>query len=158
MVNTIDDGGGSGTGGYTATDSAGGLFEGDGSNDWWGGVEDVAEDPVGEVSDPYDFVAGAADAAALQFDEGAGGLYSLVDGEEGNTAGPGDTEMWTPTEDDLNRTADDVEDWWNDSTPDPPGWLAWTIDNQEAVALLVVLLAFAWATNGTVGVGGGSSG
>jgi hypothetical protein len=41
-------------------------------------------------------VAGAADAAALNFDEGVGGLASLVDDEPGNTAGPGQEPAGSP--------------------------------------------------------------
>ncbi|WP_233194310.1 hypothetical protein [Haloferax marisrubri] len=64
---------------------------GDGSNNWLGGIGDFVSDPGQAVRDPYDTVAGTADAAALNFDEGVGGLVSLFDDEAGNTAGPGGT-------------------------------------------------------------------
>jgi hypothetical protein len=62
---------------------------GDGSNRWIPGLVETAQNPVDRIQNPYDTVAGAADAAALNFDEGVGGLVSLVDDEPGNTAGPG---------------------------------------------------------------------
>jgi hypothetical protein len=68
---------------------------GDGSNQWLPGIGETLANPVDRVSNPYDTVAGAADAAALKFDEGVGGLYSLVDDEPGNTAGPGQEPMFT---------------------------------------------------------------
>jgi hypothetical protein len=71
------------------TDMFGRQF-GDGSNRWIPGIIETARNPVDRATNPYDTLAGAADAAALNFDEGVGGLVSLVDGEPGNTAGPGD--------------------------------------------------------------------
>lgn len=68
---------------------------GDGSNKWIDGTIETVANPVDRVTSPYDTVAGAADAAALNFDEGVGGLTSLFDNEPGNTAGPQDEE-WTP--------------------------------------------------------------
>ena len=62
---------------------------GDGSNRWIPGIIETAQNPVDRATHPYDTVAGAADAAALNFDEGVGGLVSLVDEQPGNTAGPG---------------------------------------------------------------------
>jgi hypothetical protein len=62
---------------------------GDGSNRWIPGLIETAQNPVDRVTSPGDTIAGAADAAALNFDEGIGGLVSLVDGEPGNAAGPG---------------------------------------------------------------------
>jgi len=90
-----DSGGGSGE--YDG-DSNGVATWGDGSNNWIGGFEDFASDPGQVVREPYDTVAGAADAAALNFDEGVGGLWSLVDDEPGNTAGPGQSPAfsWLP--------------------------------------------------------------
>lgn len=72
---------------------------GDGSNRWIPGLIETVRNPVDRLSNPYDTIAGAADAAALNFDEGVGGLVSLVDGEPGNSAGPGDDNVWhqTPT-------------------------------------------------------------
>jgi hypothetical protein len=56
---------------------------GDGSNRWIPGtIETIQGDGKADVS-------GVLDAAALNFDEGVGGLVSLVDAEPGNTAGPG---------------------------------------------------------------------
>jgi hypothetical protein len=63
---------------------------GDGSNRWIPGLIETVRNPIDRASNPYDTIAGAADAAALNFDEGVGGLVSLVDGEPGNSAGPGD--------------------------------------------------------------------
>lgn len=72
---------------------------GDGSNNWLGGVQDFASDPGQAVRNPYRTVAGAADAATLNFDEGVGGLTSLADGEAGNTAGPGQSPLIEPSRD-----------------------------------------------------------
>jgi hypothetical protein len=66
---------------------------GDGSNRWIPGLIETARNPVDRATNPYDTLAGAADAAALNFDEGVGGLVSTVDGEPGNTAGPGDDDV-----------------------------------------------------------------
>jgi hypothetical protein len=56
---------------------------GDGSNRWIPGtIETIQGEGKQDVS-------GVLDAAALNFDEGVGGLVSLVDSEPGNTAGPG---------------------------------------------------------------------
>ncbi|MFC7226318.1 hypothetical protein N0B31_02800 [Salinirubellus salinus] len=123
----------------------------DGSNDWWSGLVETAQNPIDRATNPYDTVAGAADAAALGFDEGFGGLYSLVDDESGNTAGSGQSEMWTPTEGNVDQT---VEDFQNAAEAATPGWLDWTLNNQEFVVGLLLVLAFAAATNGTVDVGG----
>jgi len=128
---------------------------GDGSNDWIGGATDFASDPGQAIEDPYGTVAGAADAATLNFDEGVGGLVSLVDDEEGNTAGPGQSEMWTPTPDDVNRTTDDIADAADAATP---AWVDWVLDNQEVVVVLLVVLAALAATNGTIGTVGSSGG
>jgi len=62
-----------------------------GSNNWVDGTREFLADPGQAVRDPYDFAAGVGDAAALNFDEGIGGLTSLVDGYAGNTAGPGES-------------------------------------------------------------------
>lgn len=78
------------------TDPFGRQF-GDGSNRWIPGFVETVNNPVDRIQNPYDTVAGAADAAALNFDEGVGGLVSLVDGEPGNTAGPGDSNVWNQT-------------------------------------------------------------
>lgn len=59
---------------------------GDGSNKWIPGTIETLQ---GEGKND---VAGVLDAAALNFDEGVGGLVSLVDDEPGNTAGPGQQE------------------------------------------------------------------
>lgn len=64
---------------------------GDGSNRWIPGIRETLSNPVDRATNPADTVAGAADAAALNFDEGVGGLSSLFDSESGNTAGPGQT-------------------------------------------------------------------
>jgi len=71
-----------------STDIFGRQF-GDGSNRWIPGIIETVQNPVDRISNPYDTVAGAADAAALNFDEGVGGLVSLIDSKPGNTAGPG---------------------------------------------------------------------
>ena len=127
----------------------------DGSNDWWSGLVETVENPVDRVTNPYDTFAGAADAAALGFDEGVGGLVSLVDDEPGNTAGPGQSEMWTPTEENIDETLQDAQNAANDAAEAAtPRWLAWTLDNQEVVVGLLVVLAFAAATNGTDDFGG----
>jgi hypothetical protein len=68
---------------------------GDGSNRWLDGAREFASDPGQLVRNPYDTVAGAADAGALNFDEGVGGLASLVDNEPGNTAGSGDSSIFS---------------------------------------------------------------
>ena len=71
---------------------------GDGSNRWIPGLVQTLNNPVDRVTNPVDTLKGAADAAALNFDEGVGGLSSLVDDEPGNTAGPG-----------TGSTAEDVD-------------------------------------------------
>jgi len=85
-------------GGQYSGDKNGTSTWGDGSNDWVGGFEDFASDPGQLATDPYDTVAGAADAAALNFDEGVGGLSTFADDEAGNTAGPGQSAAltWLP--------------------------------------------------------------
>lgn len=60
-----------------------------GSNKWIPGTKEFLSDPGQAVRDPYGTAAGAADAAALNFDEGIGGLSSMFNDEPGNTAGPG---------------------------------------------------------------------
>jgi hypothetical protein len=120
----------------------------DGSNDWWGGITDTVNDPVGAVSDPYDTVAGAADAAALGFDEGVGGLSSYVDDEPGNTAGTGDSPAVSLAPWAVDEYADAAGDAADAATPN---WLKWVMDNQEVTLLILVVLAFAYATDGTVG-------
>jgi hypothetical protein len=62
---------------------------GDGSNEWIPGIVETVKNPVDRARNPYDTLAGAADAAALNFDEGVGGIVSVFDGQPGNTAGPG---------------------------------------------------------------------
>lgn len=112
----------------------------------------------GDLEANYDAVARAGDRGAGRFDEGVGGLVSLFDSEEGNTAGPGETEMWTPTEDDIDRTVEDAANAYDDAASAiegaTPVWLDWILNHQEIVALLVLALAFAKATEGTVSLGG----
>jgi hypothetical protein len=74
---------------------------GDGSNRWLDGIVETAQNPVDRLTNPYDTVAGAADAAALNFDEGVGGLASLFDDEPGNTAGSGDSSIFSTDADEL---------------------------------------------------------
>lgn len=139
--------------GESATEAFWDDFQ-DGSNDWWSGTVETVQNPVDRATDPYGTLAGAADAGALNFDEGAGGLWSMFDDSEGNTAGPGDTEMWTPTPDDLDRTWTDATDAAGDAADAAtPAWLRWVLDNQEIVVVLLVVLAFANATDGTIAVG-----
>jgi len=70
-----------------------------GSNKWIDGTKEFLGDPGQAIRDPYDTAAGAADAAALNFDEGVGGIASMFDGEPGNTAGPGESPfLATPNE------------------------------------------------------------
>jgi hypothetical protein len=85
---------------------------GDGSNRWIDGFRETVNNPVDRLRNPYDTVAGAADAAALNFDEGVGGLVSLADDEAGNTAGPGQDDIDVPAtgvgaSDDEGRSVDD---------------------------------------------------
>lgn len=68
------------------TDVFGRQF-GDGSNRWVAGTIETLR---GEGKND---VAGVFDALALNFDEGVGGLVSLLDSEPGNTAGPGDMDV-----------------------------------------------------------------
>jgi hypothetical protein len=74
---------------------------GDGSNRWIDGFVETVQNPVDRATHPYDTLAGAADAAALNFDEGVGGLVSLVDDQPGNTAGAGDSSIWSTDADRL---------------------------------------------------------
>ena len=85
---------------------------GDGSNRWLDGFRETIRNPVDRVTSPYDTVAGAADALALNFDEGVGGLSSLFDDNPGNTAGPGDDDWDLPftgvgANDDDDRSVND---------------------------------------------------
>jgi hypothetical protein len=85
---------------------------GDGSNRWIDGLRETINNPVDRATNPGETLAGAADAAALNFDEGVGGLSSLVDGEAGNTAGPGQDDIDVPAtgvgaSDDEGRSVDD---------------------------------------------------
>jgi len=98
--NLMPGSGGGGGGGSSSSDPADGDDEQTddwgltpGSNNWVDGTREFLNDPGQAVRDPYDTLAGAADAAALNFDEGVGGLTSLIDGYAGNTAGPGDSPL-----------------------------------------------------------------
>jgi len=62
---------------------------GDGGNRWIPGFLETVRNPVDRITSPWETTRGALDAAALNFDEGVGGLTSLVDGQPGNTAGSG---------------------------------------------------------------------
>lgn len=97
---------------------------GDGSNKWIPGVVETVQNPIDRITNPGDTLAGAADAAALNFDEGVGGLASLFDTEPGNTAGPGQSGAgWNydpqPGQPENPNTVD-IEATWNDWTPDAP--------------------------------------
>lgn len=112
------------------TDQNGTGTFGDGSNNWIGGAADFADDPGQLLRDPYDTVAGAADAAALNFDEGVGGLSSLVDDEAGNTAGPGDSPFLEAPQ---------------DGQPDNPGTTGSPLlDGIFGVAVVVMVTAGLW--------------
>jgi hypothetical protein len=78
---------------------------GDGSNRWIPGLVETVQNPIDRATNPYDTVAGAADAAALNFDEGVGGLSSFFDDQPGNTAGPGQRNIWEPGGSDPVRNA-----------------------------------------------------
>lgn len=90
---------------------------GDGSNRW---IPGTIETLRGEGKND---LAGVADAAALNFDEGIGGLSSLVDDQAGNTAGPGSTPFIEAPRDGQ------------DSNPGTTG-VAW-LDSLYKVALLI---------------------
>lgn len=85
----------SGSGATGAGDAGSGLLGltdrgfGDGSNNWVDGTVETLQ------GDGKNDLAGVADAAALNFDEGVGGLVSLADAEPGNAAGPGTTQTET---------------------------------------------------------------
>lgn len=85
---------------------------GDGSNRWIDGFVETVNNPVDRATNPVDTVTGAADAAALNFDEGVGGLVSLVDDEPGNTAGRGTGESAEDVDVALTQigAADDATD------------------------------------------------
>lgn len=68
---------------------------GDGSNRWIPGFIETVRNPIDRLTSPYETIAGAADAAALNFDEGVGGLTSLF-GDGTNTAGPGESPWLAP--------------------------------------------------------------
>ena len=68
-------------------DTNGAETRGDGSNKW---IPGTLETLRGEGKAD---VAGVLDAAALNFDEGVGGLSTLFDAERGNTAGAGQSPL-----------------------------------------------------------------
>lgn len=141
---------------------------GDGSNDWWGGLTDFASDPSQAVEDPYGTVAGAADAATLNFDEGVGGLTSLIDDDAGNTAGPGQEAAFDPDGDGgaepwqsisggvaegVEVVVEGAQDGFDAATEAAaPEWFNWILDHQEEVliAALIVLVLYAedWTGGG----------
>jgi len=101
---------------------------GDGSNRWIPGARETVANPQEAIANPYDTVAGAADAAALNFDEGVGGLLSLVDNQPGNTAGPQDTGVFeqetTPeVQSAVDETTAGVESALTDSLTSTPALL-----------------------------------
>ncbi len=89
---------------------------GGGSNNWIAGALETVRNPVDRITNPGATVVGAADATALSFDEGLGGLGSFFDDEAGNTAGAGVGEDAEDVDipgtgvgaaDDENRSTDD---------------------------------------------------
>lgn len=96
--------------------------------------------------------------------------FELIDVEDPDDAVFGETSReWAELDRTIENADDEIaaglEDVWNQSTPDDlpddpvdpftPDWLDWVLNNQEVVALGVVVLAFAYATEGTVGTPGG---
>jgi hypothetical protein len=115
---------------------------GDGSNRWIPGVIETIQNPVDRAQNPYDTVAGAADAAALNFDEGVGGIVSLFDGQPGNTAGPGQSPF-------LESPRDGQPE--NPTNDTPLSRLVWVV--LSVVAVLAVILTFGQLFTFNVGVG-----
>lgn len=145
----------------TETDTTDGF--GDGSNEWIPGVRETLANPVDRATNPIDTVAGAADAAALNFDEGVGGLVSLIDNEPGNTAGPGDSAAFDPDGDGEASVGEQVDAALDlggnvaDAAGDTaPGWVTWLLDHQEEALIGGVVLLALFATEGTVGTPGGA--
>jgi hypothetical protein len=115
---------------------------GDGSNRWIPGIVETAQNPVDRASDPYDTIAGAADAAALNFDEGVGGLVSLVDSDPGNTAGPGESPfLEDPREGQPS----------NPTRDSPLSRLVWSVAGIGLVIAVVVALGQLFTFNFNVG-------
>jgi len=118
---------------------------GDGSNEWIPGIQETVNNPVDAVTNPYDTVAGAADAAALNFDEGVGGLLSLVDNEPGNTAGPGGTGIME------QETTPEVQSAVDDATAGVEGTLTDPLTSTPALLLggfvLLIVVAYGGASN-----------
>lgn len=116
-----------------------------GSNDWISGFTETVANPVDRAMNPGDTVAGAFDAAALNFDEGVGGLSSLIDTKPGNTAGSG-TQQWELAKDFARQTddvpgggiADNAQEWAVETSLNiGPDWL------DEASIFVGVLAAIA---------------
>jgi len=118
---------------------------GDGSNEWIPGIQETVNNPQEAVTNPYDTVAGAADAAALNFDEGVGGLLSLVDNEPGNTAGPQDTGIME------QETTPEVQSAVDDATAGVEGTLTDSLTSTPALLLggfvLLIVVAYGGASN-----------
>lgn len=145
----------SGSGGGSSGGSSGGF--GDGSNEWIPGIQETVANPADRITSPFETVAGAADAAALNFDEGVGGLASFFDNQPGNTAGPGDSAAFDPDGDgraslqeQLRALGDAAEKTVRNVSP----VAAWVANNQMAVAVGIVILLALFATEGTVGIAG----
>lgn len=118
---------------------------GDGSNEWIPGIQETVNDPTEAVTSPYDTVAGAADAAALNFDEGVGGLLSLVDSEPGNTAGPQDMGIFE------QETTPEVQSAVDTAASGVEGALTDSLTSTPAVLLggfvLLLVVAYGGASN-----------
>ena len=155
-----------------AGNTTGALAEGD----WAGAFDGTSslDEAVGEMTSGD--VAGVFDGALGSFDEGTGegtqGTATILDA----FGGSGDESVGHQFDDQPGGGfADDAGEWTEDAAADAwdwtvdaadnaaqnldpftPGWFDWLADNQEAVMLGVVVLAFAYATQGTVSVGGAS--
>lgn len=118
---------------------------GDGSNKWIPGIQETVNNPVDAVTNPYDTYAGAYDAAALNFDEGVGGLFSLVDNEPGNTAGPGDMGIME------QETTPEVQSAVDDTTAGVEGALTDSLTSTPALLLggfvLLIVVAYGGVSN-----------
>jgi len=132
-----------------------------GSNNWIDGTREFLNDPGQAVRDPYDFVAGVGDAAALNFDEGIGGLVSVVDGNEGNTAGPGQSPfLERPREDQpANPGLPDSEQEFTgppaEGSQDPLGALSVFPGGLQGILALAVGVAALWLLRPVLSIVGG---
>lgn len=125
-------------------DEAGGGFA-----DWDTWVDNEDPGPVGDFAEgvTYSLVRGSVDSEEAAEQAVDDGVSSLSHEETTNLAADLIAEPAGVTIDGAQDVADEVT----------PGWFDWIVDNQEIVVAVLVVFAFAYATQGTVGTRGGSA-